>query len=487
MMLDGVFYFLFRTLPLSLFNLTRLMLFVLVLFFPGFFRFAWYYFVVSDRVSVPYSDESIRQRLDVYRTYQAVFAAQSCTPDQQQQQQQQQQREPLLNTATSSDRQNSVHGNGNDNNGEYHRDTFEDEEEVPLQKQQQQQVCQSTNNNTDGAPVLIFCTGGGWMIGYKMWGALLARALTATGIVVVIPDMQNYPLVYIPDMVQDVNLAIDWTFQNIANYGGDPNNIVLVGQSAGGHVSMMAVLTKIQRIMMAKKDTTISNKSDSDETNNDNDNDNDDDNGIDKSDGEEDREKADVGTMAKADEEDKKSTTAWIPTDLKGFVAISSPLNLQAMLPESFSRLGFDTGFVDRMFGFERDEYDPYFKVQQLLSTEQHDIFFDELPPNIQIIHGTIDQTVPHEVSESFYQQLLNHSTDDRYLSFVSYKGWSHTDPILEGPFDADHRFHKQLFDNVQNWTTTDPSGLIWPNDPLINDRLCPHFMVQAARYFNPF
>ena len=418
-MLDGAFYFLFRTLPLSLFHLSRLMLFVFVLFFPGFFRFAWYYFVVSDCISVPYSDESIRQRLDVYRTH--AVAAQSCTAAQQQQ------REPLLNTATSStssnDRQNSVNVNVNNNNnnnanGEYHYDTFEDEE-VPLQQQQQQQqACQSTNNNTgtDGAPVLIFCTGGGWMIGYKMWGALLARALTATGIVVVIPDMQNYPFVYIPDMVHDVNLAIEWTFQNIANYGGDPNNIVLVGQSAGGHVSMMAVLTKIQKLMMARKDATISNKSDSDETDNGNGNDNDNN-----------REESDTGIMA---EEDTTSTTAWIPTDLKGFVAISSPLNLQAMLPESFSRLGFDIGFVDRMFGFERDEYDPYLKVQQLLLSEQRDIFFDELPPHIQIIHGTADQTVPHEVSESFYQQLLNHSTDDRYLSFVSYKGWSHTDPV---------------------------------------------------------
>ena len=63
------------------------------------------------------------------------------------------------------------------------------------------------------------------MIGYKMWGALLARAVTAAGIVVVIPDMRNYPMVYIPDMVEDVDLVINWTFENIVQYA-DHNNIL---------------------------------------------------------------------------------------------------------------------------------------------------------------------------------------------------------------------------------------------------------------------
>merc|ERR1712183_229697 len=120
-----------------------------------------------------------------------------------------------------------------------------------------------------------------------------------------------------------------------------------------------------------------------------------------------------------------------------------------------------------------------------LLRKEQIQTFFDELPPNIQIVHGTIDKTVPHEVSESFYQELSKHFTVEKHFSFVSYSGWSHPDPILEGPMDADHRLHKDLLNNVKHWT--DSPNLNWPNDPSINDRLCPHFMVQVSRYFNPF
>ena len=386
------------TLPLSLFNCFRLFLFVVSLS-PGFFRFAWYYFVVSDRVSVRYADESIRQQIDVYR---------SCQRDIQHEGQ----REPLL------DREGIGRGG--------------------------EMTCRSN------APVLIFCTGGAWLIGYKMWGTLLARALTATGVVVVIPDMQNYPSVYIPDMVNDVDLAIDWTFKNIAEYGGDPTNIVLVGQSAGGHVAMMAVLKKIRRIQAENNIASATQES--------------------------------IGAERRGLEDDNL-TGKWMPSDLKGFAVISSPLNLKAMT-EGFRRHGFNDDTMDRMFGFEKDKYDPFLALQEILREEQIQILSNELPP-IHIYHGTDDKTVPYEVSETFHQELSNHMTGENYVSFVSYSGWSHTDPILEGPMDADHRLHRDLFNDVKNWT--DSSNLIWPDDPIMNDRLCPHFMIQIGRFFNPF
>lgn len=43
------------------------------------------------------------------------------------------------------------------------------------------------------------------------------------------------------DNLQDVAAAFEWTVQNIANYGGDAQNIFLFGHSAGGHlVSLLA-------------------------------------------------------------------------------------------------------------------------------------------------------------------------------------------------------------------------------------------------------
>lgn len=73
---------------------------------------------------------------------------------------------------------------------------------------------QSTNNTTK-KPVLIFFTGGAWVIGYKMWGAFLAKVFAAMGVLVVIPDYPNYPFVTVPQMVDDAELAIQWTLNTI--------------------------------------------------------------------------------------------------------------------------------------------------------------------------------------------------------------------------------------------------------------------------------
>ena len=174
----------------------------------------------------------------------------------------------------------------------------------------------------------------------------------------------------------------------------------------------------------------------------------------------------------------------WMPSDLKGFVAISSPLNLNLKeMTDSFQRQGFDNDMIDRMFGFEKDKYDPYLALKDFQNVERNQNFLRELPP-FKIYHGTEDKTVPHKVADTFYQELLKTFSDEK-VSFVSYSGWSHTDPILEGPMDADHRLHRDLFNDVKKWTKIE--SLSWPDDPTLNNRLCPHFMVEVSRYLNPF
>uniref|UniRef100_A0A7S4ABY1 BD-FAE-like domain-containing protein n=1 Tax=Pseudo-nitzschia australis TaxID=44445 RepID=A0A7S4ABY1_9STRA len=279
---------------------------------------------------------------------------------------------------------------------------------------------------------------------------------SAKKIVVVIPDLRNYPLVCIPSMVDDVDLALDWTRKNIAQYGGDPTNIVVVGQSAGGHVACMAIFRKIRR-KIAREDGIVSLE------------------GF-------------TGTNrdgnGKNIHANGNSNCEWMASDLKGFAAVSSPLNLGSIINESFRRLGFDNGMVDRMFGFEKKTYDPFLALEEFQSAELKHKFVKEFPP-ICIYQGTSDKTVPYECSESFYRELLRTTSDKQSVSFVSYDGWSHTDPILEGPMDADHRLHKDLFNNVNEWITS--PNLTWPNDARINDRLCPHFMIEISRMINPF
>jgi len=426
-----MFQFLFRTLPLLLFNLLRLFLYVCCLL-PGFTRFAWYYFVASDRVVLQYGNESIRQKVDVYRVTSSPLSSCSST---------------ATHLATSG-------GHLDDNN-------------------ERESILRDSNNGLMGecspAPVVLFCTGGGWMIGYKMWGALLARALTAAGIVVVIPDMRNYPLVSIPHMVDDIDAAIGWTIQHIAAYGGDPTNVVVVGQSAGGHVACMAIFRNIQQ-QLAKESLLAAEAQESFED-----------------------EEQNTTLRQLLLEDDSRNNSSWKARDLKGFSIVSSPLSLGSpAMTHSFRRKGFDDNMVHQMFGLEKEQFDPLLQLQNFASTENtKDEFLNELPP-ISIYQGTNDKTVPYEVSEAFYKELRamydnNNEVHSNKVSFTSYVGWTHTDPILERPMDGDQQLHKDLYHDVIQWTNTTLDSTSWPVDSYVNDRLCPHFMVEMGRIVMPF
>jgi acetyl esterase/lipase len=53
------------------------------------------------------------------------------------------------------------------------------------------------------------------------------------GILTIVPDYRNFPQGDVEDMVTDVIAAVSWTSKNADSYGGDPEKIVLAGQSAG--------------------------------------------------------------------------------------------------------------------------------------------------------------------------------------------------------------------------------------------------------------
>lgn len=91
-------------------------------------------------------------------------------------------------------------------------------------------------------PVIVFLCGGAWIIGYKMWSCFLARELARFGYIVVVPDYRNFPQGNIDDMMADTLAAISWTKSHITLFGGDPNKIVLSGQSAGAHISLCTLV-----------------------------------------------------------------------------------------------------------------------------------------------------------------------------------------------------------------------------------------------------
>jgi acetyl esterase/lipase len=95
-----------------------------------------------------------------------------------------------------------------------------------------------------GAPMLVQIHGGGWVIGNKdQQGKPLMLHLAARGWVCVSINYRLSPRSRFPDHLIDVKRAIAWTRDHAADFGGDPNFLVVTGGSAGGHLTAMAGLT----------------------------------------------------------------------------------------------------------------------------------------------------------------------------------------------------------------------------------------------------
>ena len=91
-------------------------------------------------------------------------------------------------------------------------------------------------------PTVVFVYGGGWDTGEKSQYRFVGSALASHGYVTVIPNYRIYPDAHYPDFLQDCAQAVRWAKDHAAAYGGDPNNLFLVGHSAGAYnVAMLAL------------------------------------------------------------------------------------------------------------------------------------------------------------------------------------------------------------------------------------------------------
>lgn len=91
-------------------------------------------------------------------------------------------------------------------------------------------------------PVLIFVHGGGWNSGRPEDYHFIGRTFARAGYVVVLPGYRLVPAGIYPHMLEDGAAAAAWTAANIARFGGDPENVVLMGHSAGAHTVVMLAL-----------------------------------------------------------------------------------------------------------------------------------------------------------------------------------------------------------------------------------------------------
>lgn len=86
-----------------------------------------------------------------------------------------------------------------------------------------------------GRPVVVFFYGGNWEGGTKDDYAWVGAALARQGYVTILPDYRIHPEVAWPAFVQDSAKAVRWARDHAAEYGGDPDELVLMGHSAGAY------------------------------------------------------------------------------------------------------------------------------------------------------------------------------------------------------------------------------------------------------------
>ena len=97
---------------------------------------------------------------------------------------------------------------------------------------------------TGTPPVVVFFYGGGWRKGSKENYEFVASSLTKAGYVVIIPDYRLYPEVRFPGFVEDGARAVAWTMQHAGQYGADPDEIFLMGHSAGAHIAALLAMDR---------------------------------------------------------------------------------------------------------------------------------------------------------------------------------------------------------------------------------------------------
>ncbi|WP_394779414.1 alpha/beta hydrolase [Undibacterium sp.] len=92
------------------------------------------------------------------------------------------------------------------------------------------------------APVAVFIYGGTWNSGDRADYLFVGAALASRGIIAVLADYRLFPQVHYPGFLQDSAQAVAWTAAHIAEYGGDPAHLFVMGHSAGAYNAAMLAL-----------------------------------------------------------------------------------------------------------------------------------------------------------------------------------------------------------------------------------------------------
>lgn len=88
-------------------------------------------------------------------------------------------------------------------------------------------------------PVVFWIHGGGWQGGDKTDVQIKPKIFGEKGFVFVSANYRLLPKVDMTVLTQDVAKAFGWVHKNVANHGGDPQRIFVMGHSAGAQLAAL--------------------------------------------------------------------------------------------------------------------------------------------------------------------------------------------------------------------------------------------------------
>ncbi len=108
----------------------------------------------------------------------------------------------------------------------------------------QQRVDVYVPDQSSGAPraLVVFWHGGRWSFGDKSDYRFVGAALAELGLVAVLPNYRHYPAVKMPGFMDDAARAALWAIDHAEEYGADPQQLYLMGHSAGAHMAALVTL-----------------------------------------------------------------------------------------------------------------------------------------------------------------------------------------------------------------------------------------------------
>jgi arylformamidase len=94
-------------------------------------------------------------------------------------------------------------------------------------------------HNAKNLPVVFWIHGGGWETGDKTSAQIKPQIFTDKGFVFVSTNYRLLPSVDMATIVRDIAKSIRWVHDNIADHGGDPNRLFIMGHSAGAQLAAL--------------------------------------------------------------------------------------------------------------------------------------------------------------------------------------------------------------------------------------------------------